>query len=110
VTTTEPIVSLETMNEAQIRSLGRLLEQVFDRLDAQLGNFDFNLSIDHPPMHRSFDTMHLFDEIDRMCRFALHITPRIYRHGGFELSEETMINPVTPEDASARLRADRVNE
>ncbi len=104
IVTRKEILSLEQLDIDELRSLSTLLQKVFGTMSVQLGNFDFNLSFLHPPMHRSFDTMHLYDHRHQVCRFVLRITPRIYRHGGFELSTETMINPVAPEECATLLK------
>jgi UDPglucose--hexose-1-phosphate uridylyltransferase len=104
VVSRELFSSLEQIDEDRMQQLSSLLHDLFKRMAVQLGNFDFNLTVSTPPMHKSFDTAQLHDLIDPMCRFNIRIMPRIYRHGGFELSTGTMINPVAPERSAELLR------
>jgi len=100
----DPLGTLDKIDESHLEDLSRLLKIIFHKLRAQLGNFDFNMSIFVPPMQRQFDTDTFFDCIDEMSRFNIRIMPRIYRHGGFELSTGMMINPVEPEQSAKLLR------
>lgn len=97
---------LETCRRDDIDDLARLLHGVFVRMKRQLGVFDYNLTFRLPPLNRHFDNASFFDELQYYNRFTVRIMPRIYRHGGFELATGTAINPVSPEEAAALLRAD----
>ncbi|MBU1658617.1 galactose-1-phosphate uridylyltransferase [bacterium] len=88
---------LETIRDTQIKELSALLQELFIKMERELGNFDFNMSICVAPMKKHFD-------VDVTCRFTIRIMPRIYRHGGFELSTSTMINPIEPEKSAKLLR------
>jgi len=104
VASRKPFSAIEQIDDDNLHQLAVLLQRLFTRMCAQLGNFDFNLSISNPPMHESFDTVQLHGLVPRMCRFNLRIMPRIYRFGGFELSADTMINPVSPERSAELLK------
>ncbi len=91
---------IDTLSDTAIDELSSLLSLVLKRLKSQLGCFNFNLSIMTPPMQ---DVKH------EACRFAICITPRIYRDGGFEVSTGVFINPVLPEQA-AKLLKENTNE
>lgn len=88
---------IDRIEDSKLDELSKLLEKLFKKMEHQLGSFDFNLSLSIPPVQEHFD-------IDTVCRFSIRIMPRIYRHGGFELSTGTMINPVKPERSAALLR------
>lgn len=94
---------IDTLDEKQFEALAPLLKDVLKKLEGQLGCFDFNLEVSTPPLHEH-GNLGLLERTDDMFRFMIRIMPRIYRHGGFELSSQTMINPVTPELAAKLLR------
>ena len=95
---------LNQIEDDDMHSLAALLHDLFQRMRTQLGKFDFNLSFSMPPMQKSFDTSDFHEQIDAICGFNIRIMPRIYRHGGFELSTDTLINPVEPERSAKLLR------
>jgi len=99
-------LDLEGCRRDDIDDLARLLHGVFVRMRRQLSLFDYNLVFRLPPLNRHFDNASFFDELRHYSRFTVRIMPRIYRHGGFELATATAINPVSPEEAAALLRAD----
>ncbi len=94
----------DTMDAAYHRHLADLLRLVFLKMHAKLGFFDFNLSFAIAPLQPRYEDDSAFEHIDSMCRFHLRIIPRIYRHGGFEISTGMMINSVEPERAAKLLR------
>jgi len=94
---------VDTLGEAELKSLAPLLLKVLGRLERELGCIAFNLEIATPPLQE--ETLHgLSVQRDDICRFMIRIMPRIYRLGGFELATQTMINPVAPETAAKLLR------
>lgn len=95
---------LEGMEYGHFGKLAQLLKELMFRMYRQLGEFDFNLSISVAPLQKVAQTESFFDDIKKISRFTLHITPRIYQHGGFEVSTDTMINPVSPEECAMLLR------
>ena len=100
----DAIGTLDRIDESHLEDLSKLLKIIFYKLRKQLGNFDFNMAVSIPPMQKHFDTDAFFNHIDEISRFSVHIMPRIYRHGGFELSTGMMINPVEPERSAKLLR------
>jgi UDPglucose--hexose-1-phosphate uridylyltransferase len=74
------------------------------KMKRQLGCFDFNLWISTPPLQQHLFGHNVCENVDDACRFAIRIMPRIYRHGGFEISTGVIINPVTPELSAKLLR------
>ena len=106
VASRRPCASLETLDKDALQRLAGVMQTLFGKMTAQLGDFDFNLNLSNPPMHPGFDTAHLHEQIPDACRFHIRITPRIYRHGGFELGTGTMINPVSPEQSAELLRGE----
>jgi len=95
---------LDQIEDDDLHSLASLMHDTFTRMKTQLGKFDFNLSFSMPPMQNSFDTEEFNNHLESICGFNIRIMPRIYRHGGFELSTDTMINPVEPERSAKLLR------
>ncbi|RLA70411.1 MAG: UTP--glucose-1-phosphate uridylyltransferase [Epsilonproteobacteria bacterium] len=95
---------IDTLSDHSINEISVLLLNTLKKMKRQLECFDFNLSVATPPLYdgaveRNHDT-----QVDEVCRFAIRITPRIYTHGGFEISSGVMINPVAPEQAAKLLR------
>lgn len=95
---------IDKIEDAKLEELSKLLEKLFGAMDVQLGNFDFNLGISVAPMKKPFRADVDINHISSACRFSIRIAPRIYRHGGFELSTAMMINPVAPERSAQLLR------
>jgi len=104
VASKENLGGIERMGSRHFQNLALLLKELMLRMYRQLGDFDFNISISVPPLQKVFQTESFFDDMEKISRFTLHITPRIYRHGGFEISTNTMINPVSPEESALLLR------
>ncbi|SFV58776.1 Galactose-1-phosphate uridylyltransferase [hydrothermal vent metagenome] len=100
----EGLSKLEDISDSERENLVKLLKYVNASLNYTVGDIDFNVSITTPPLHHTTQTSPYFDKIDNISRLAIHIMPRIYQHGGFEISMDMMINPVTPEEASRQLR------
>jgi UDPglucose--hexose-1-phosphate uridylyltransferase len=99
-----PYQSLDQLNRDQMLELATLIREVFVRLDAQLGHFDYNLAWRIAPLNPNFENDPYFNELGKFYRFSLRIMPRLYRLGGFELSTGMIINPVPPEEAAKLLR------
>jgi UDPglucose--hexose-1-phosphate uridylyltransferase len=57
-----------------------------------------------PPLQQEILEHDMIARVDEMCRFAIRIMPRLYRHGGLEASTGVYINPVLPELAAKLLR------
>ncbi len=99
-----PMSDLCAFDEEALKELADLYGALIGALYRQLGDFDFNVTIDTPPLQKSFPTEAFFDDIPKIWRFGLDILPRLYRFGGFELGSGVPINPVAPEEAAALLR------
>jgi len=104
VTSKENIGSIESMDRGYFNALSMLLKELMFLMYGQLGDFDFNISLFVPPLQRTNQTESFFDDLGRTNRFTIRITPRIYKHGGFEISTGMMINPVSPEESAMFLR------
>lgn len=95
---------IDTLSDTSIESLAPLLLTTLKKIKVQLGSFDFNLEITTPPLQEGTVDHDLIHNVNSVCRFAIHIMPRIYQHGGFEASTGVIINPVSPELAAKLLR------
>jgi len=100
----EGLSRFELIDAVQTEALATMLSQIFVKLRGALGQFDYNLSIDIPPLIKDHSSEEFYDMIDLITRFTLRITPRIYQLAGFETTANMMINPVTPEKAASELR------
>lgn len=94
---------IDTIDDAAKASAASMLQMVLKRLEKQLGCIAFNLEVSTPPLRDELQ-LGLLEHADAMFGLTFRIMPRIYRFGGFELSTQTIINPVTPEEAAALLR------
>ncbi|WP_456383098.1 galactose-1-phosphate uridylyltransferase [Hydrogenimonas sp.] len=101
----ESAESLIALNDGKLRDLSNVLKRTIDALYVELGDFDFNITFNTPPVQKNIVTEPFFDTLPQMWRFSLRIVPRIFRLGGFELGSGVHINPVAPEDAADLLRS-----
>ena len=100
----EGLSRLEYIDDKELKELSSLFIEIFKRLQREIGEFDYNISISIPPLQNTSQTGSFYHDIDKISRLNIRITPRIYQHAGFETSMGMMINPVTPEEATKRLR------
>ena len=104
----KPLSSIDDLNRDDIIDLAALLKEVFQRLDTELGDFDFNLAFNMAPLNSNFENEPFFPHFKKYYRMTIRILPRIYRLGGFEITTGLLINPVTPEEAAELLRGAKV--
>ena len=109
VASSELPAEIDTIDDMKLKELSALLQELFTIMEIQLGKFDYNMSLSVAPMKKAFKINTDRSQIDAICRFNIRIMPRMYRHGGFELSTGTMINPVEPERSAKLLRESREN-
>lgn len=95
---------IDTLSDSSMETLAPLLLSTLENLKTQLGCFSFNLVITTPPLQEGTVDHGLLSCVDGASRFAIRIMPRIYKHGGFEVSSGVIINPVLPEVAAKLLR------
>jgi UDPglucose--hexose-1-phosphate uridylyltransferase len=101
---TRALSTLDDLNRDDIAHLSELIKEVFMRLDAQLGDFNYNLSFNMAPLNSNFENEPYFPHLKKYYRMTIRIMQRIYRLVGFELSTGMLINPVEPEEAAKLLR------
>lgn len=102
------LTTLDELNRDDIGHLARLIKDVFQRLESELGNFNYNLAFNMAPLNSNFENEPYFPHLKKYYRMTIRIMPRIYRLGGFELSTGMLINPVTPEEAAKLLRETKI--
>jgi UDPglucose--hexose-1-phosphate uridylyltransferase len=95
---------IDTLSRESIDELAPLLLSILKKMKQQLGCSVFNLSIVIPPLQQEMLEHDMIAHVDEICRFAIRIMPRLYRHGGLEASTGVFINPVAPELAAKLLR------
>ena len=103
---TKPISNLSKCGRSEVTNLSYLLKNIFEMLQQQLGDFEYNLSFQLPPLNTNFENQEYMNSIEQNYRFTIRITPRIYNFGGFEISTNMMINSVSPEECAKLLRGD----
>ncbi len=96
--------SIEFMNDEVLKELSVNIKSLFNVLNLELGDFAFNMLFYLPPINKNFENEDYFDEIDKIFRFFIRVTPRIYNIAGFELMSNSAINPVVPEEVAKLLR------
>ena len=104
VVTRRQVPSITDLCETGIHALASILETLFVRLYAVLGVFDFNLVFEMPPLHPNGESGAFFERLPQSCRFGVRIVPRLSGIGGLEYATGMFVNPVTPEEAAAKLR------
>lgn len=97
------ISSLERCSRDDISSLALCIRTVFEKLAAQLGDFDYNIHFMLSPLNKNFENEVYMSHLEKNYRFTIRIIPRIYALGGFEIATGVTINPVTPEECAALL-------
>lgn len=107
ITSSEVPSEIDKIDDMKLKELSKVLQELFRVMEIQLGAFDYNMSLSVAPMQKPFKIDANMNNLDSICRFNIRIMPRIYRHGGFELSTKTMINPVEPERSAKLLRESR---
>ncbi len=96
--------TITSVTQYQKSQLAHALKASYQALFGVLGDIDFNLMIHNAPPTRENSNPNYFYQIEQFYTFFLHITPRIYTLAGYELSSGIHINPVTPEDATQKLK------
>ncbi len=99
------ISNLDECNHDDIIDLSLIIQNVFEKLHRQLGEFDYNLYFRLAPLNINFENEDYMPYIHKNFRFNLRIIPRIYRLGGFELSTNMAINPVSPQECASLLNS-----
>lgn len=101
----EKIESLGGLSDEKLKELAEVLQRTLKALYTQLGDFDFNITFNTPPIQKSVDTEEFFDETKNFWRFGLKVVPRLFRLGGFEIGSGVQINPLPPEEAASLLKS-----
>ena len=104
ISSSQNMGQIDTLSDRSVGIVAQLLQSVFERLERQLGTFDFNLQVATPPLQPCSTSDRELYQLNAACRFFIRIMPRLYRHGGFEASTGMIINPVAPEMAAKLLR------
>ncbi len=99
------ITTLDECNRDDIAELAILMHHVFEKLQRQLGTYDYNLYIRQAPLNSNFENEQFVPHLHKNYRFTIRITPRIYRLGGFEIATDMAINPVAPEECATLLNS-----
>ncbi len=91
---------------SDLADLAGLLRRVVRRLTRALRGADYNLGLHTAPSPGTIARAHHdIDGMDLFWHWRLEVVPRLVTFGGFEVTADVHINPVSPEDAAAHLRA-----
>ena len=99
------IPSLERCSRDDVTALTHCIKSVFEKLAAQLDDFDYNIHFMLAPLNPNFENEAYMSHLEKNYRFTVRIIPRIYTLGGFEIATGMTINPVAPEECAALLNA-----
>ena len=99
---------LDKLTGLEIETLSNAVKKIMQALKAEMGSFDFNVSIATPPLQENGFANDLLEKASQSNRFYIRIMPRIYKLAGFEVSSGTNINPVAPE-LVAKLLKEKIN-
>jgi len=93
----EHAANFEQLADGDLEALAILLQEVVRRLHAQLDPLSYNLILHTAPFYE-IDSAHY--------HWHFELIPRCTRFAGFEWGAGIHINPLAPERAAARLRAE----
>ncbi len=88
-------IRFESINDECIKELAFILDKLFDKLEMKRGISPFNLYIHNYP--KNIDSMEYFN-------VHIHIIPRQFNFGGFELSTGMYVTSLSPEEFAKSLR------
>ena len=89
----------EELKEAELKELGRILERLFKKMYEVHGYNPFNICIHTHPINT--DEKH-----EEHFRTHIHIIPRKYSFGGFELSTDLYVSSINANELAKKLRFD----
>jgi len=101
------ISTLSNCSDSEITDLSLIIRNLFSKLHAQLGTFDYNFYFNIAPINSNFQNERYLSTLEKNFRFTLRIIPRIYKLGGFELANDMSINPLPPEECATLLKQKR---
>ncbi len=96
--------SILELQKSEMNELSEVLKESLKRLKRELGEFDYNIYLQNPPIQKNFETEEFFDDLKGLFRFYIKIVPRLYKIGGFELQTKQYINPIFPETVAKMLK------
>ena len=91
--------NFEQLTDAETVALAEVLQQIVERLQAQLSPLSYNLILHTAP----FRPIHADDNITQAWHWHFELVPRSTELAGFEWGTGMHINPLAPERAAARL-------
>jgi UDPglucose--hexose-1-phosphate uridylyltransferase len=87
------VSTMTQLNDDEILGLAEMLKKILQRLD----------TLNYPPFNIQFHNA----QPSEPFHFHLEIAPRLSTWAGFEISTDTIINTMTPEDAAEFYRGER---
>ena len=87
------------IEDNKLKELSFILKRLFSKLYDEYGNFPFNLYIHSHPINENYDYKNIYN-------VHIHIVPRIFNFGGFELSTGMYVSSVKSEDIASKLKFD----
>lgn len=87
------------MDDNKLKQLSVILKELFGKLYDEHGNCPFNLYIHSHPINEKEDYKDIYNA-------HIHIVPRKFNFGGFELSTGMYVSSVKSEDIASKLKFD----
>lgn len=91
-------IKFENINDEMIQELGYILSNTLKKLEEYRGRVPFNMYMHTYP--KNIDSLDYFN-------MHIHIVPRIFNLGGFELSTGIYSTSLIPEEYAKRMKFDR---
>lgn len=85
------------IKESELKQLSFILKKLFNKIYDEYGNCPFNLYIHSHPVNEKYNYKDMYN-------VHIHIVPREFNFGGFELSTGIYVSSIKSEDIAEKLR------
>ncbi|WP_297133516.1 galactose-1-phosphate uridylyltransferase [Terrisporobacter sp.] len=92
-------IYFEDITNEKLKELSIILKKYFNKMYEEEGNCPFNIYIHTHPINEEKDYKHIFN-------VHIHIVPRKFNLGGFELSTGMYVSSVSAEELASKYRFD----
>lgn len=87
------------IEDNKIKQLSTIMKKLFNRICSEYGDCPFNLYIHTHPINEKYDYKDIYN-------VHIHIIPRKFNFGGFELSTGIYVSSIKSEDIAKKLKFD----
>ena len=96
--------NISDLSQEEVHSLAYILQDVHQRMESVLGDFDFNMIFKNAPLEVEHPQADYFHQMAQFFTFHIQLLPRLYTLAGYEVSTGMFINPIVPEMAAEKLK------